>query len=138
MKGTYEHVVDAKGRLFIPTKLRDDLGDSFVVTKGLDGCLALYSQDSWKVMEEKISSMPLSKSRELRRYFFSNAMDCEPDAQGRVVIPQGLRDGASITKEVVVVGMVTHAEIWSAEKWYQYNNNISEDDVVAAMEELGI
>ena len=90
MKGTYEHNVDAKGRLFIPTKLRDELGDNFVMTKGLDGCLSLYSQKNWAIMEEKIASLPSSKARSLQRYFFSNAMDCEPDSQGRVVIPQVL------------------------------------------------
>ncbi|MBR4878558.1 MAG: division/cell wall cluster transcriptional repressor MraZ [Clostridia bacterium] len=138
MKGTYEHNVDAKGRLFIPTKLRDELGETFVMTKGLDGCLALYSQKNWAVMEEKIASLPSSKSRSLQRYFFSNAMDCEPDSQGRVVIPQVLREFAGITKAVVVIGIVDKAEIWDAEKWRQYNESIDEEDVLKSMEELGI
>ncbi|MBE6988791.1 MAG: division/cell wall cluster transcriptional repressor MraZ [Ruminococcaceae bacterium] len=138
MKGTYEHNVDAKGRLFIPTKLRDELGDNFVMTKGLDGCLALYSQKNWAVMEEKIASLPSSKARSLQRYFFSNAMDCEPDSQGRVVIPQVLREFAGITKAVVVIGIVDKAEIWDAEKWRQYNESIDEEDVLKSMEELGI
>ncbi|MBQ2912005.1 MAG: division/cell wall cluster transcriptional repressor MraZ [Clostridia bacterium] len=138
MKGTYEHNVDAKGRLFIPTKLRDELGDNFVMTKGLDGCLSLYSQKNWAIMEEKIASLPSSKARSLQRYFFSNAMDCEPDSQGRVVIPQVLREFAGITKAVVVIGIVDKAEIWDAEKWRQYNESIDEEDVLKSMEELGI
>ena len=138
MKGTYEHNVDAKGRLFIPTKLRDELGDNFVMTKGLDGCLSLYSQKNWAIMEEKIPSLPSSKARSLQRYFFSNAMDCEPDSQGRVVIPQVLREFAGITKAVVVIGIVDKAEIWDAEKWRQYNESIDEEDVLKSMEELGI
>lgn len=138
MKGTYEHNVDAKGRLFIPTKLRDELGDNFVMTKGLDGCLSLYSQENWAIMEEKIASLPSSKARSLQRYFFSNAMDCEPDSQGRVVIPQVLREFAGITKAVVVIGIVDKAEIWDAEKWRQYNESIDEEDVLKSMEELGI
>lgn len=138
MKGTYEHNVDAKGRLFIPTKLRDELGDNFVMTKGLEGCLSLYSQKNWAIMEEKIASLPSSKARSLQRYFFSNAMDCEPDSQGRVVIPQVLREFAGITKAVVVIGIVDKAEIWDAEKWRQYNESIDEEDVLKSMEELGI
>ena len=138
MKGTYEHNVDAKGRLFIPTKLRDELGDNFVMTKGLDGCLSLYSQKNWAIMEEKIASLPSSKARSLQRYFFSIAMDCEPDSQGRVVIPQVLREFAGITKAVVVIGIVDKAEIWDAEKWRQYNESIDEEDVLKSMEELGI
>ena len=138
MKGTYEHNVDAKGRLFIPTKLRDELGDNFVMTKGLDGCLSLYSQKNWAIMEEKIAALPSSKARSLQRYFFSNAMDCEPDSQGRVVIPQVLREFAGITKAVVVIGIVDKAEIWDAEKWRPYNESIDEEDVLKSMEELGI
>ena len=138
MKGTYEHNVDAKGRLFIPTKLRDELGDNFVMTKGLDGCLSLYSQKNWAIMEEKIASLPSSKARSLQRYFFSYAMECEPDSQGRVVIPQVLREFAGITKAVVVIGIVDKAEIWDAEKWRQYNESIDEEDVLKSMEELGI
>ena len=138
MKGTYEHNVDAKGRLFIPTKLRDELGDNFVMTKGLDGCLSLYSQKNWAIIEEKIAALPSSKARSLQRYFFSNAMDCEPDSQGRVVIPQVLREFAGITKAVVVIGIVDKAEIWDAEKWRQYNESIDEEDVLKSMEELGI
>lgn len=138
MKGVYEHNIDAKGRLFIPTKLREGLGDNFVVTRGLDGCLSLYSESSWKVMEEKISSLPLSQSRDLQRYFFSSAMDCEPDTQGRVVIPQNLREFAGIKKTVVVVGMINRAEVWDADKWNSYSGNISEDKIIATMEGLGI
>ena len=93
LKGTYEHNIDAKGRLFIPVKLREGLGESFIVTKGLDGCLSLYSQEKWIEMEEKISSLPLSKARSLQRYFFSSAMDCELDSQGRTLRSEERRVG---------------------------------------------
>ena len=136
MKGTYEHNVDAKGRLFIPTKLRDELGDNFVMTKGLDGCLSLYSQKNWAIMEEKIASLPSSKARSLQRYFFSNAMDCEPDSQGRVVIPQVLREFAGIGEEVRIIGMKTNIEIWSSEEWAKEQAKIKPEDFAAVIEEL--
>lgn len=137
MKGEFQHNIDAKGRLFIPAKLREELGASFIVTKGLDGCLFIYSAEDWDVLEEKISKLPLSKARNLQRFFFSSAADCVPDAQGRVVIPPNLREFAGLQKEVTVIGVSTRVEVWDAERWQAINGDINDESVAEAMEELG-
>ncbi|MGN1030997.1 MAG: division/cell wall cluster transcriptional repressor MraZ [Butyricicoccaceae bacterium] len=137
MKGEYEHSLDAKGRLFIPVKLREELGDCFVVTKGLDGCLFVYAQDEWDKLEQKIDSLPMSKSRDLQRFFLSSASDVVPDKQGRILIPPTLRRHARLEKEVTIIGVSRRAEIWSTAVWEEYNSGITESSVAEAMEELG-
>ncbi len=137
MKGEYKHSIDAKGRLAIPAKLREELGEHFTVTKGLDGCLAVYPEAEWEGLEQRIRSMPMSKARDLQRFFFSAAFDAELDSQGRILLPANLRKYAGLTKETVVIGAFNHAEIWDAEKWAQYNDNINEERIIEAMEELG-
>ena len=117
MKGEYKHSIDAKGRLAMPAKLRDELGERFTVTKGLDGCLAVYPEKEWEGLEERIRSLPMSKSRDLQRFFFSAAFDAELDAQGRILLPANLRAYAGLSKETVVIGASNHAEIWDAVKW---------------------
>lgn len=137
MKGEYQHNIDAKGRLFIPAKLREDLGKSFIVTKGLDECLFVYSAAAWDVLEEKINQLPMSKSRQLQRFFFSSAADCIPDAQGRVLIPQNLREYAGLQKEVTVIGVSGRVEIWDAARWKKFNSDLTPESIAEAMEELG-
>lgn len=137
MRGEYQHSIDAKGRLFIPAKFRENLGAAFVVTKGLDGCLFLYSIQAWNILEDKINGLPMSKSRDLQRFFFSSAADCAPDAQGRVVIPQNLRQYAGLTKDVTIIGVSGRAEIWDTERWRQYNGALTPEAIAQAMEELG-
>lgn len=137
MRGEYQHSIDAKGRLFIPAKFRENLGAAFVVTKGLDGCLFLYSMQAWNILEDKINGLPMSKSRDLQRFFFSSAADCAPDAQGRVVIPQNLRQYAGLTKDVTIIGVSGRAEIWDTERWRQYNGALTPEAIAQAMEELG-
>ncbi|WP_458863742.1 division/cell wall cluster transcriptional repressor MraZ [Acidaminobacterium chupaoyuni] len=137
MRGEFQHNIDAKGRLFIPVKLRDSLGSEFIVTKGLDGCLFVYSGEAWQVLEDKISQLPLSKSRNLQRFFFSSAADCEPDAQGRVVIPQNLREYAGLTKEVTVIGVSGRVEIWDTQRWKAYNDELTSESIENAMEDIG-
>ena len=137
MRGEYQHSIDAKGRLFIPAKLRESLGSAFVATKGLDGCLFLYSMQAWSIVEDKINGLPMSKSRHLQRFFFSSAADCAPDAQGRVVIPQNLRQYAGLTKDVTVIGVSGRAEIWDTDRWLRYNGALTPEAIAQAMEELG-
>lgn len=137
MKGEYLHSIDAKGRLIMPAKIRDDLGESFVVTKGLDGCLFVYPKSAWQVLEEKIKSLPLSKSRDLQRFFFSSAMDCSLDSQGRILISANLRDFANLSKDVTVIGVSERAEIWDSAKWGEYNSDITLDEIENAMEDIG-
>ena len=137
MKGEYRHNVDAKGRLFIPAKLREELGSSFVVTKGLDNCLFLYSQPAWAVLEDKIRSLPLSRARDLQRFFFSSAADCELDGQGRILLPANLRAFAGLNKEAVIIGVSGRTEIWDAARWDEYNAAPTSAQVAQAMEEIG-
>lgn len=140
--GEFEHSLDAKGRLIMPAKLKSSIGENFIVTKGLDGCLFAFSLDEWKNFEEKLKSLPLSNrnSREFTRFFLSGATECEIDKQGRFLIPNNLRESAELKKEVVIIGVGTRIEIWDKEKWTAYNSeeNISVEDIAENMTMLGI
>lgn len=133
----YQHNIDEKGRLFIPAKLRVDLGEKFIVTRGDDGCLLVYSMKEWQLQEEKIRTMPLSKSKGLLRYFFASAVEVEVDKQGRVLIPANLRTHAGLEKEVVIIGVLVRAEIWSKDKWEELCSKVTDESITASMEELG-
>ena len=138
--GEYAHSLDVKGRMIMPAKFRDDIGDNFIVTKGLDGCLFAFSKEEWTKFEEKLSTLPISNkdARSFTRFFFAGAIDCELDKQGRFLISSNLREFAGFIKDVVIVGMNSRIEIWSKEKWEDCNNNLSADDVAEKMEMLGI
>ena len=114
--GTYEHSIDSKGRLFIPAKLREELGVTFYLAMGVDECLAIYPQETWNRFTEKFASLPMSQSAAMRP-LFANASKCELDSQGRIVIPQKLRKYAGLEKDAVIIGVNDRAEIWSAETW---------------------
>ncbi|MDX8359991.1 MULTISPECIES: division/cell wall cluster transcriptional repressor MraZ [Bacillaceae] len=120
--GEFHHNIDQKGRMIIPVKFRDNLGDSFVLTRGLDQCLFAYPLSEWSIIEEKLKSLPLTKkdARAFTRFFFSGAIDCEIDKQGRINIPISLRKYAVIEKECVVIGVSNRIEIWSKISWDQY------------------
>ncbi|UOE92937.1 division/cell wall cluster transcriptional repressor MraZ [Alkalihalobacillus sp. LMS39] len=120
--GEYRHNVDEKGRLIIPAKFRDGLGDSFVITRGLDRCLFVYPQEEWKQLEAKLKTLPFTKkdARAFTRFFFSGATECELDKQGRVNIVSPLRDFAEIAKECVIIGVSNRVEIWSKGIWEEY------------------
>lgn len=135
--GTYIHTIDVKGRMNFPTKLREIIGGNFIVTKGLDGCLFVYSMDEWSKLEEKIQAIPLSKGRNLQRFFFSGAAEVEADKQGRILIPQHLREYAGIEKDIMVIGATNRAEIWDKDKWDEINSQITDEMLEAAMDELG-
>lgn len=136
MTGTYEHSIDAKGRLFIPAKLRDELGDAFYLSVGVDACLAVYPQSTWDRFTEKFASLPMSQSKAMRP-LFANTVKCEPDAQGRIVLPQKLRKYASLEKDVVIIGVNDRAEIWSAGKWSAEEEEMTPEAMSACMEALG-
>jgi len=140
--GEYEHSVDAKGRLIMPAKLKGDIGEKFVVTKGLDGCLFAYSLDEWSNFEEKLKALPLTNknARDFVRFFLSGAIECEIDKQGRFLISSNLRSYAILEKEVVIIGVGTRIEIWNREKWKDYSSddNISADEIAENMTMLGI
>ena len=138
MTGQYAHNIDAKGRLFIPAKLREELGTTFHVTIGQDHCLSVYSEESWKAFEERLKAMSYSQIKDLRTVF-ANAADCEPDAQGRILIPAKLRNYAELKKEVVVIGSFDRVEIWNAERWAEMENEaFSSGSLERAMEEMGL
>lgn len=135
--GQYQHNIDAKGRLFIPAKYREELGETFYVTIGLDGCLSVYSDAKWAELTAKFDALPLSKARSMRA-LFANAAKCEPDSQGRIVIPQKLRKYAGLEKETVIIGVHDRAEIWSAEAWNaQEEEEMTPEKMAACMAELG-
>lgn len=137
--GEYNHTIDAKGRIIIPSKFRESLGDTFVVTLGLDGCLFVYPNSEWESFLTKLSSLPGSKeARQLQRYFLAGATECEIDKQGRILIPTKLRTAASLDKDVVFVGVLSKIEIWSKERWEQNNIYEDMDDVAEHMSEFGI
>ena len=138
--GEYEHSVDAKGRLIMPAKLREDIGDKFVVTKGLDGCLFAYSQTEWLNFEEILKTLPLTNknARDFVRFFLAGATECEIDKQGRFLISGNLRNYAALEKEVVIVGVHNRIEIWNKDKWNNLDENISADEIAENMESLGI
>lgn len=140
MTGQYQHSIDAKGRLFIPAKLREELGATFYVTiAGTDPCLAVYSEESWEKLTEKFDNLPYSKAKKAIRTLYSNAAKCEPDAQGRILLPQKLRAYAGLTKDVVVAGVSKRAEIWNAEAWADMEaKEMEAASLAATMEELGI
>ncbi|WAA13691.1 division/cell wall cluster transcriptional repressor MraZ [Fervidibacillus halotolerans] len=120
--GEYRHNVDAKGRIIIPAKFREQLGEVFVLTRGLDQCLFGYPMNEWKVIEEKIKSLPLTKkdARAFARFFFSGATECEIDKQGRINIPTPLISYGKIDKECVIVGVSNRIEIWNKTIWEEY------------------
>lgn len=135
--GEYLHSLDIKGRVNFPAKLRDGLGARFFITKGLDNCLFVYSEEEWVVLEQKIRALPMSKSRGLQRFFFAGAVDVEPDKQGRVLIPANLREYAGLDKDVMVIGASNHAEIWDKDRYQQTSVELTSDQVAAAMDEMG-
>ena len=137
VKGEYKHSIDAKGRLAMPAKLREELGERFTVTKGLDGCLSVYPEKEWEALEDRIRGLGNGeKARRVKRYYFANAFDAQLDAQGRILIPAGLREFADLQKDVVVIGQLDHAEIWNSEKWRIYNEAIDAESVAADVEDM--
>ena len=139
--GEYNHTIDAKGRLIVPAKFREILGDNFIVTKGLDGCLFVYPNDEWTRFEEKLKSLPLTNknARQFTRFFLAGAAACEGDKKGRKLLPQVLREFASLEKDVVLVGVASRIEIWSRERWDESMNTYDGDmdEVAENMESLG-
>ncbi|MEJ6950944.1 division/cell wall cluster transcriptional repressor MraZ [Natronospora cellulosivora (SeqCode)] len=140
--GEYQHNMDAKGRVIVPAKFRDELGEKFVATRGLDNCLFVYPMKEWSLLESKLTSLPITSknARTFVRFFFSGATECELDKQGRISIPVNLRDYAELSKETVIIGLANRIELWAKERWDSYLDEAEDsyEDIAAAMEELGI
>ena len=136
----YNHTIDAKGRLIIPSKFREVLGEEFVVSKGMDGCLFVYANDDWNEFEQKLTSLPLinKEARQFARFFLAGAAQVEVDKQGRILLPATLREFAGLDKDVVLVGVGSRIEIWSKEKYDAIGEDVDMDNITAAMEGLGL
>ena len=135
--GEYQHSIDLKGRLSIPSKFREDLGETFIISKGLDGCLFLFPLEEWEKFKDKVLQMPFAKSRDMQRYFFSSAHDVQMDKLGRILIASHLREFADLLKDVVVNGISSRAEIWDRDKWLKQNESLTSDKIAETMESIG-
>ncbi len=140
--GEYQHSVDEKGRLIVPARFREELGERFVITRGLDNCLFVYPLQEWAMLGQKLKALSFTKSdaRAFMRFFFSGAVECEVDRQGRILIPNNLREHARLKRDVVVIGVSTRVEIWSQEVWQEYSNgaNLSFESIAEKIADIDI
>ena len=138
--GEYNHSIDPKGRVIVPAKFREQLGEEFVVTKGLDGCLFVYDMSEWSAFEEKLKTLPITNkdARSFVRFFLAGATTVEVDKQGRILLPGVLREFAELVKDVVIIGAGARAEIWSKERWDGTANFDDMEDIAEHMAELGL
>lgn len=137
--GEYNHSIDAKGRIIVPAKFRELLGDVFVVTQGLDGCLFVYPDEEWEKFVKELRELPGSKeARQLQRYFMAGAALVEVDKQGRILLPLKLREQAKLEKDIVFVGVLSKIEIWSKERWDANNNYDDMDAIAENMSKFGL
>jgi len=140
--GEYQHSIDSKGRLFIPARFREGLGDKFILTKGLDGCLFVYPPKEWTAIEQKMRSLPFTKAdtRAFMRFFFSGAIECDVDKQGRILITSGLREYAGLEKETMIIGISSRVEIWSRQRWEEYSQaaSASAEQIAEKIEEFDL
>lgn len=138
--GEYGHTIDAKGRLIIPSRFREELGDKFYLTRGMDGCLFIFPQDAWTEFEQKLAALPLTSkdARTFTRFFVSGATECELDKQGRILVPQSLREYANLVKDVILAGNLHRIEVWSKERWTESTNYTDMDDIAKGLQDLGI
>ncbi|MCY0886980.1 MAG: division/cell wall cluster transcriptional repressor MraZ [Alicyclobacillaceae bacterium] len=135
--GEFQHALDDKGRLTMPGKFRDHLNGTFVMTRGLDGCIFVYPAAEWETIERKLKSLPMTRAdaRSFVRMFFSGASECELDKQGRVLVPSVLREHAGLQKDCVVLGVSNRVEVWSQERWTPYAN-VAESQFAELAEQL--
>lgn len=140
--GEHLHTLDGKGRLIMPAKFREELGERFVITRGMDSCLFVYPLAEWNSLEQKLKALPFTRSdaRAFMRFFFSGASECEFDKQGRVLIPGNLRDHAGLQKDIVVIGVSSRVEIWSREVWEKYSEQtgVSFEDIAEKIVDIDL
>ncbi len=136
--GGYQHNIDKKGRVFIPSKMRDELGAEFIICKGIYGkrCLCVYSLAQWEKLVENIGTLPVTKSSVVKRFLYDGAFNVECDAQGRILIPNVLREYAELESEAHIIGMDTNLEIWNTTLWQEENEKYTPESVASIMEEL--
>lgn len=140
--GEYQHTLDVKGRMFVPSKFRDDLGYTFIVTLGLDNCLFVFPQEEFDRLKAKLDTISIANkdARQFARFFFARACECEMDKQGRIMLPQNLRDFAHLIKDVTIVGVSSRVELWNTEDWEKTHSfeNFSPEELADKMELLGL
>lgn len=136
--GGFDHKIDKKGRVFIPSTFRDELGETFIISRGIFGkrCLCVYSKEQWAVLVEKIGTLPSTKSSTVKRFLYDGTFEVEFDTQGRILVPPTLREYAGFDSEVHIIGMDTNLEIWDSDTWNSENEQTTLEDVSAVMEEL--
>lgn len=136
----YNHTIDAKGRLIIPSKFREVLGEEFVISKGMDGCLFVYANADWDAFEQKLTALPMTnkEARKFTRFFLAGAAQVELDKQGRILLPATLREFAGLDKDVVLVGVGSRIEIWDKDRYETAGEDMDMDSITSAMEELGL
>ncbi|MBP3389081.1 MAG: division/cell wall cluster transcriptional repressor MraZ [Clostridia bacterium] len=137
LNGRFEHNIDAKGRVFVPAKLRDKLGESFIAAAVMDHCVCLYSQEEWDKLVEGLSAMPLTKARRLQRHLSANAADVQVDAQGRILLPKHLLSYASLEKEALIIGAGNRAEIWNPAAFEEDVGTMTPEEAEAEFAALG-
>lgn len=137
LMGKFTHNLDVKNRLFIPAKHREQLGETFVITRNIDKCLSVFSMTEWEKYTDKLEQLPSTQAREIARFIYSGAAEVQPDGQGRVLIPAELLEYAGIQKSAVVVGCGRRAEIWAEEIWNERNGNAASDSLTELMINLG-
>ena len=138
LAGSYTHTIDAKNRVFMPAKHREKLGPSFIITKGVDKCLMVYSMEEWEKYSAKLEAISPTKARDIIRFIYANAIEAIPDAQGRVLLSPELVAHADLKKNVTIIGCSNHAEIWDADAWAEKNSGTNADGILAQMIELGM
>ncbi len=138
--GEYNHSIDAKGRVIVPAKFRESLGEEFVVTQGLDGCLFVFPNEEWNVFEEKLKTLPMANkdARKFVRFFLAGAAQLEVDKQGRILLPSVLREFAGLEKDVALVGVGSRVEIWDKQRWNESTTFDDMDEIAEHMSELGL
>lgn len=137
--GEYNHTIDAKGRLIVPAKFREQLGEVFVITNGNDGCLSIYSKEDWDLVLENLKALPGNRDkREIIRKVVAQANEVELDKQGRILVPQSLRESAGLEKDVVLAGVIDKIEVWDKTKWEAATDVDDIDDISERLAELGL
>ncbi len=136
--GEYYHSIDEKGRIMVPVKFRNDFAGKIYVTRGLDGCLFVFGEKEWNELSERIKSLKMADATPVIRFFWNGASETECDKQGRILIPQNLREYAGLTKDAVFAGSATRAEIWDKEKWTGYEKNLVSDNIGEIMSKIGL
>ena len=134
--GEYAHALDSKNRMFVPAKYREELGETFIITKSVDKCLTAYTMEEWQKLKAKLDAMPAAKSRRIKRFILANAEDVRCDSQGRVLFSAQLRAYAGIEKNAVIIGVGSYLEIWAEEEWAKARAADEAEDIAKMMEEL--